>query len=163
MLSRILTVPASVLLMSAMWGCGGGVAIPALGTVEGTITLDGSPLAGAVVEFVPDDGGRSSSAVTDKAGHYSLRYNAEAAGAVVGKHNVLVVGREGDGEDEGVVDEGPEIPDEYGDDLGEAESSGDLPLPVVPAKYGAGEEAASVLSFVVKAGTNQADFKLTSE
>ncbi len=161
MLSRILTVPSSVLLLSTMWGCGGGVELPELGTVEGTITLDGSPLAGAVVEFVPDDGGRSSSAATDKAGHYSLRYSAEAAGAVLGKHNVLVIGREG--EDEDVVDEGPEIPDEYGDDLGESESSGDLPLPLVPARYGAGEEESSALTFDVKAGTNKADFKLTSE
>ena len=81
-LSRVL--PAVFCLAAA--GCGGGD----LGTVEGRVTLDGQPLAGAVVRFLPKDGSRPSEAVTDEQGHYELRFTEERYGALVGEHRVQV-------------------------------------------------------------------------
>lgn len=41
-------------------GCGSGVALPELGTVSGVVTLDGKPLPGVTVKFVPANGRTSS-------------------------------------------------------------------------------------------------------
>jgi hypothetical protein len=72
-------------------GCGGRE----LGEVEGTITLDGSPLPDVEVVFIPDpdrgNTGNSASAVTDAQGHYRLRSPKEGKdGAAVGAHRVVV-------------------------------------------------------------------------
>jgi hypothetical protein len=58
---------AAVLFVS---GCGGG---PGLGNVSGKVTLDGQPLAGALVEFQPSEG-RGSIGSTDAQGVYKLSY-----------------------------------------------------------------------------------------
>lgn len=69
-------------------GCGNRG--PALGQVEGTVTLDGVPLPGARVIFTPMEGGRSSMAVTDGSGHYVLEFAAGQQGAIVGRHQVTI-------------------------------------------------------------------------
>lgn len=71
-------------------GCGR----PSFGEVEGTVTLDGKPLEGVMVHFVPDfvDGsaGPTSWGGTDAAGHYTLAcMNQNQKGAFVGKHRVV--------------------------------------------------------------------------
>jgi hypothetical protein len=72
-------------------GCGGGASdTPELGQVSGTVTLDGQPLAGANLEFVPQEGGRPSVGTTDEAGHYELRYSQDEPGAKVGTHTVSI-------------------------------------------------------------------------
>ncbi len=63
---------------------------PRLGTVEGTVLLDGAPLAGAAVQFTPDGPGRTSLGFTDAAGRYQLRYLRDIAGANVGRHTVRI-------------------------------------------------------------------------
>jgi hypothetical protein len=68
-------------------GCGGRAD---LGSVTGTITLDGQPLADAIVTFEPGVGGAPSRAITDAKGHYQLRYTRELLGAKVGEHVVSV-------------------------------------------------------------------------
>ncbi len=68
-------------------GCGGRADI---GSVTGTITLDGQPLVDAVVTFEPGVGGAPSRAITDSRGHYQLRYTREILGAKVGQHVVSV-------------------------------------------------------------------------
>jgi hypothetical protein len=70
----------------AVAGCSGGTdPVP----VEGIVTLDGSPLAGATVMFRPQ-GGRPSAGKTDAEGRYRLRYTSERAGAVPGQHVVSI-------------------------------------------------------------------------
>lgn len=73
-------------------GCGGGVDdYPDMGTVYGTVTLDGSPLADASVIFVPkESGSRSSFGTTDSNGYYELTYSANMEGAKVGEHTVRI-------------------------------------------------------------------------
>jgi hypothetical protein len=63
---------------------------PALGMVSGTVTLDGRPLPKALVLFTPDGPGRTSHAVTDTTGRYSLAYLRDIAGANVGRHVVRI-------------------------------------------------------------------------
>src|SRR5947207_276668 len=73
--------------------------------VEGIALFDGAPLAGALVQFIPDveDGGTalSSSGVTDAKGHYRLTYGKDKPGAVLGKHRVVILqGRAGSGRED---------------------------------------------------------------
>ncbi len=119
-------------LLLSLIGCGGGDA-PELGSVSGTVTLDGSPLEEATVEFHPVDGGRSSSAITDEEGHYTLQFAPKRDGALIGKHQVKIttsiVG------DDNVVKER------------------------VPTKY----NTETTLEKEVVAGENEIDFDLDSE
>jgi len=69
--------------------------LPPLASVQGTVTLDGQPLEGAIVTFHPVDakpGSKlaASTARTDEAGHYTLYYLSDVPGAVIGKHRVAV-------------------------------------------------------------------------
>jgi len=118
-------------------GCGSGG--PALGQVEGTVTLDGVPLPGARVIFTPVDGGRSSMAVTDGSGHYELEFAAGKKGAVVGKHKVTISTFE----------------------AGEKDDSGQL-VGFVPERVPAKYNTNSTLEVEVKRGHQVIDFPLDS-
>jgi hypothetical protein len=69
---------------------------PPLGTVEGTITLDGQPLKGARITFDPKIGKDSDQRVsssfgkTDASGRYRLVYLKDKPGAVIGPHRVTI-------------------------------------------------------------------------
>ncbi|QDT31740.1 carboxypeptidase-like regulatory domain-containing protein [Thalassoglobus polymorphus] len=99
-------------------GCGGSDH-PPLGTVTGKVTLNGTPIEGALVEFTPETG-RPSSGVTDKEGNYSLQYLQGVKGAAVGTHTVQITSKRdssgGEG-DEQVIEARPEsIPQAYNDE-----------------------------------------------
>ena len=90
-----LVAGASLFLVA---GCSSGIQMNE--QVEGTVKLDGAPLANVVVEFVPNLKSTTqapvSSATTDASGHFKLICANQKPGAVVGKHNVLIrVGRGG--------------------------------------------------------------------
>jgi len=121
----------------SLTGCGTGG--PALGQVEGTVTLDGVPLPGARVIFTPVDGGRSSMAVTDGSGHYELEFAAGKKGAVVGKHKVTISTFE----------------------AGEKDDSGQL-VGFVPERVPAKYNTNSTLEVEVKRGHQVIDFPLDS-
>jgi hypothetical protein len=73
----------------ALSGCSGGVP---LGQVEGTLRVDGNPLADAMVTFIPEDRQLpQSTGITDSEGHFRLRCNNGAMGAAVGEHRVIVL------------------------------------------------------------------------
>jgi len=76
-----------LLLALSVTGCGGGLG---LGTVEGTVTLDGRPLHDAQVIFHPVDGGRPSVGRTDVDGHFELTYIEGTPGALPGEHKVII-------------------------------------------------------------------------
>jgi hypothetical protein len=68
--------------------------------VEGTVKLDGVPLANAVIQFVPDVEGLvqapQSNGTTDTSGHFTLTCENKRPGAILGKHNVIVIVGRGD-------------------------------------------------------------------
>lgn len=63
---------------------------PELGDVRGTVKLDGTPLAGALVSFQPIGGGRPSSGTTRDDGTYSLTFSNSQSGAKVGEHQISI-------------------------------------------------------------------------
>ena len=64
---------------------------PPLGTVHGKITMDGKPLSGANIGFVPTGGGHESYGITDAEGNYALTsISATSWGAKVGTHTVRI-------------------------------------------------------------------------
>ena len=63
---------------------------PPLGLVGGTVTLDGVPLANAIVRFTPEGPGRTSEGITDADGHYELRYLRAIRGANIDHHTVRI-------------------------------------------------------------------------
>jgi hypothetical protein len=88
MRKRVLLTAALVLAL----GCGGRKFAP----VSGTVTLDGKPLANAVVTFIPVaeqgsiDAGESSTGKTNEKGEFTLRSTTGKNGALVGKHKVSI-------------------------------------------------------------------------
>jgi hypothetical protein len=120
-------------LINAIAGCSGS---PATARVTGTVTFDGKPLANAGVEFLPEDGSRSSFGETDASGKYELKFSASAIGAIPGKHKVVIrTGSSDDGVDR--------------------ESSGGK-KETLPARY----NSASELTAELKGGNNVVDFDL---
>ncbi len=90
-ISRLLVV--IVLGCSVFPGCGKSAAD--VGEVEGTVLLDGKPLDGIQVTFLPDPGqntvGPTAVGVTDNQGHYKLAaVTGNVAGVVVGFHKVTL-------------------------------------------------------------------------
>lgn len=68
-------------------GCGGGADRPPLGSVSGTVTLDGTPLVGVIVLFKPENG-RAATGTTDAKGVYTLEYTYGVKGSKVGPSTV---------------------------------------------------------------------------
>ncbi len=133
-----------LLLFFAIGGCGGHD-YP-IAPVEGTVTLDGEPLANASVGFEPvrkekgTTAGFGSYGQTDAQGRYRLESVHGDDGAVVGKHRVSISTMR--------AEEGP---------------NGEIKIVAperVPERYQSGD----ALTFVVpEEGTDEADFALTTE
>lgn len=130
----------AALLSLSVIGCGGGVGdYPDMGSVSGTVTMDGNAVANASVIFVPKEaGGRSSFATTDSSGYYELQYSANMEGARIGEHTVKVsTYRSPDPNVDG--------------DTGAAET--------IPNKFNSKSE----LTKKVESGSNTIDLELTSD
>lgn len=69
---------------------------PPLAKVSGTVTIDGKPVAMAtIIQFIPVESAKNpklgpSVGFTGENGKYSLQYTNELAGAVIGKHYVVI-------------------------------------------------------------------------
>ena len=134
---REILTSGTVLLALACAGCGQDG--PEISYVEGSIKMDGKPLAGASVTFFPENG-RPAGAWTDEDGHYVLNFNLDRKGAIPGKNRVRI----GTLRDGGQDPEGKRIP-------GSPET--------VPPKY----NSQTTLVFVVEQGKkNVANFELVS-
>ena len=77
-----------LLVLASLAGCGGPSNV---GRVTGKVTLDGQPLADAVVTFSPvKEGGSSGIGKTDSTGAYALSYAAGISGAEIGENRVTI-------------------------------------------------------------------------
>ncbi len=132
----------SLSLLLMLWvgllvGCGSAD----MGSVTGTVTLDGKPLAKALLRFEPVNGERASMGETDDNGEYKLEYSLQKSGARVGEHKVTIT----------------TAAEPYPDpDSGEY-----LPArpELLPKKYNIDSE----LRKTVKGGRNTINFELSSE
>jgi hypothetical protein len=140
------TMRARVLLLAAVAltpGCGSKY-VP----VSGKVTLNGKPLANALVAFnrIPDEGsieaGPSALGQTNENGEFTLRVSPQQAGALVGTHRVAITL------------------------MSSRDGESDAPMPpavgmrnIIPARYNAKTELTCV---VPRGGTDQANFELTS-
>lgn len=117
---------------------------PDIGQVEGTITFEGKPLAGASVLFQPVSG-RPAMGRTNEQGHYELMYIRDTKGCKTGLNTVVIETLvEGDNEqalEGGDADSKPKQIDKE----------------MLPAKYNSKSE----LEVEVKPGKNVFDFDLT--
>jgi len=106
----IQATPGVVVVVLMVWGAyylasqvvGPSNNRPPLGTVTGTVTLNGEPLANAIVRFIPEakkDENRAapSQAITDDKGYYRLLYVRDVFGAAVGEHRVEISQRDANG------------------------------------------------------------------
>jgi hypothetical protein len=124
-----------VLFLPIATGCGNS----GFGSVDGRVTLDGSPLENAFVEYAPASGqGSTSSGRTNASGDFSLSFSRDQSGALVGEHIVRITTRD-------------IVADENGNDRW------------LPEKLGKRYNVESELKRDVKAGANQHDFELESD
>ena len=97
-------LPALLAVLTVV-GCGSSG--PATVPVTGTILLDGNPVEGATVMFIPTEGGRMATGTTDASGQFTLTTFEKGDGAIIGSNKVAVSLRKVTGEfldDEGQVD-----------------------------------------------------------
>jgi hypothetical protein len=108
---------AAAFLLAAA-GCGSGQkSIVALVPASGTVTIDGTPLAEAVVQFIPmgDTKGQGGSALTDTEGTYKALTTFGEPGLPAGEYKVVISKRDSKG---GAAVAGPEsevLPAAYSD------------------------------------------------
>ena len=130
----LLAVAASAVLVS---GCGKDLGYR---KTTGVVTLDGSPLAGAIVTFVAQgQGAESGAATTNEKGEYSANSGSVGEGLKPGEYKVTISKRET------VVDEdlerlkaGEITDDEYQEikaKRGMKENSGSVGANLVPEEY----------------------------
>jgi hypothetical protein len=84
-----LTVSILVTVGIVLTGCSSSPRPPTY-PVTGTVTLQGKPLAGAAITFVPTGDGEAASAITDSDGKYALTTWEAGDGARPGEYRVKV-------------------------------------------------------------------------
>ena len=67
-------------------GCAGQTTTP----VEGVVLLDGKPLVGATVQFVPQEKGRDATGETDKSGQFVMSTFQPRDGVLPGSYKVVI-------------------------------------------------------------------------
>lgn len=128
-------------LILVVAGCGSDG--PELADVTGTVTLDGKPVPGAVLTFIPTSGS-TSYGKTDASGKYTLMFTDTKYGAMIGSYKVEI--------------EVKRIPP---DEIAEMKAEGQqvaTEFVTIPKKY----RADGALTAEVKSGENTIDFKLDS-
>ena len=79
---------AALLLLTALFGCGGGASGPPRATVKGNVTFDGAPVEDGSIVFLPATGTKGpASGGTIRNGAYEI---AKDAGPVPGKYRVEI-------------------------------------------------------------------------
>jgi hypothetical protein len=117
--------------------------------VNGIVLLDGQPLAGAVIYYVPSKG-PSASGVLDAEGRYELTTYTSGDGAVIGSHNIYLAPLPDENRLAGYTEE----------DYAAGKLPPAAPANPIPAKYSS--PTTSGLTAEIAAGDNQKDLTLSS-
>src|SRR5690349_2415820 len=83
---RLMIRIAGLILVIGLVGCGRARTSP----VEGAVVLDGKPLAGASVQFVPQGRGRDATGETDKDGQFAMSTFQPRDGVLPGTYKVVI-------------------------------------------------------------------------
>ena len=75
-----------LLLVLLLAGCGKSSTSP----VEGVVSLDGKPLAGASIQFVPQGTGRDATGETDQNGQFVMSTFSPRDGVMAGEYKVVI-------------------------------------------------------------------------
>ena len=75
-----------LMLALMLAGCGGSRTSP----VEGVVLLDGKPLAGASIQFVPQGKGRDATGETDQKGQFAMSTFKPRDGMLPGEYKVVI-------------------------------------------------------------------------
>ncbi len=135
-----------LLVLSTTLGCGGEYKIA---PVSGKVTLDGEPLAGALLSFEPlaqgdsQESGYGSYAECDDQGQYRIKSLKGEDGAIIGPHMVMVTTFK--------MKEGPN-----GENIPVSKEK-------VPARYNTYGSKDIIRFEVPREGTDQANFDLTTK
>jgi hypothetical protein len=163
-----------VLLAITALASGCGDSNPKTYPVSGVVTLDGKPVPGATVTFIPDDS-KSKSAATncDAQGKYSMSTFKQGDGAIPGSYKVIVAKYQKGAEENPYGDKPPEAVEQTPEAISEAYGKGYSGPPKgnaakapkewndVPAKYS--DLATSGLTFIVELKDNTFNIELKSK
>jgi hypothetical protein len=145
-------------------GCTGDDGPPTV-PVTGIVTLNGTPVEGVTVTFIPasEGAGESAVGVTDASGKYSLATRKKDDGAVVGKYKVTMAKYQGGAPaaaaDASKVHADYDISDEYAPGYDEKAASDAPPAQnLLPPQYANADQSGFTAEVV--AGENKHDFDL---
>jgi hypothetical protein len=96
---RIAAILPLVLVIAG--GCESG---PRVVPIKGVVTRGGQPFKRRLlVTFTPENGGRSSTGLTDAEGRFELKFDRDTKGAALGKHKVVVAFRPANAREEAEI------------------------------------------------------------
>lgn len=89
---RVIPLAILSVLAAVSGGCGPKLPenLPALQPCTVLVTMDGAPLAGAIVSLSPDSGQWYANGITDAAGKVAIKTQGKYPGAAAGPYKVLV-------------------------------------------------------------------------
>lgn len=91
-MSRVFSCLTTFSLLAVLVGCGGGTDLPETVAVSGTVTLNGDPLEGAQISFMPASGkGRGAFATSAADGAFSASTFSNGDGVIPGEYKVTIV------------------------------------------------------------------------
>lgn len=169
---RLQTPVSLCLAFLLVVGCSSGTKGPQVAPADGRITLQGKPIAGAQVMFVPDKG-PIAMAVTDMDGKFQLT-TGSVRGAVVGPVKVAISATTPggvDGDSLGAISKNPQSQAEADAfmkkaaeiqaDMAAGKITDVIPKSLIPERYGKSES--SGLAYEIKAnGDNHFAIELTN-
>ena len=152
LLVRLAAVGCCLTVLCSVPGCGGGAA--GRSAVQGTVKFDGQPVSQGVIAFIPTGATRGPSTGAEiKAGKYQILADQ---GPATGPHRVEITAtRAGEATEVKGLGQG-------GGPSGGGPSGGGSAAKIemyIPEQY----NKQSTLEFVVKAGSNEANFDLKSK
>jgi hypothetical protein len=164
-ITRLVGTSAAIAVICIVPLTGCGPRGPAVQPVEGVVTIDGNPLAGAMVMFWPVAGGPPAAGSSNAEGRYVLTTPTAKAGAgALAADYAVTVEKYEDWED--TMKPAPKDPEGFARWQAEASrlaaERASKPVALVTPKAYANREA-PVLSATVKPGRNKIDLELKSD
>lgn len=162
----LLLITACILGLAS--GCSRGRQYPPTHSVSGVVTVEGQPVADAIVSFLPDDGQNPANGSTDASGRYELTSFTRGDGAMEGSFRVTIVKYEKEVEGKPAVSAEKPIAESDSEETGNEDY---VPAGMVVSQYDTGpknslpkqyaDQQKTPLTATVRAEENSIDFDLS--